>query len=289
MKAPTIIKTSDDKQVRESVHRLYAPPPRSHKGQNGKLLIIGGSSLFHAPPLWAAEVASHIVDMVHIATPYENMRILTEYKKHFKNGIVVSSKSINEYAKEDDVVLIGSGMMRGEVEEGRYTARTTRNLLEQFPEKRFVLDAGSLQTMKPVWLESLKTKAILTPHQLEFEKLFGLKLLNMSLEKKAVKVAETAKKYQCVLLVKTVIDIVSDGETTYVIEGGNAGLTKGGSGDILAGLTASLYTRNEPLLSALCASVILKRTADELYKTLGYWYNMDRILGELPRTTHVFS
>ena len=44
--------------------KLYVPSSSSHKGENGKLLIIGGSVLFHAASLWALQVASRIVDMV---------------------------------------------------------------------------------------------------------------------------------------------------------------------------------------------------------------------------------
>ena len=43
---------------------LYKPHSDSHKGENGKVMIIGGSKLFHAASLWPLEIASKIVDMV---------------------------------------------------------------------------------------------------------------------------------------------------------------------------------------------------------------------------------
>ena len=54
------MKTFNPKILKE----LYKPPAGSHKGQNGKLMIIGGSKLFHAASLWSLKVASRIVDMV---------------------------------------------------------------------------------------------------------------------------------------------------------------------------------------------------------------------------------
>jgi len=60
-----IIKTSDANLVKTFLSKLRLPKSNSHKGQNGRVLIIGGSSLFHSASLWATEVASHFCDMVH--------------------------------------------------------------------------------------------------------------------------------------------------------------------------------------------------------------------------------
>ena len=48
----------------KTLDQLYRPGKDSHKGQNGKLLVIGGSNLFHSASMWSLEVASRIVDMV---------------------------------------------------------------------------------------------------------------------------------------------------------------------------------------------------------------------------------
>ena len=70
-----LIKTSDSKLVKSFLSKLSLPKPNSHKGQNGRVLIIGGSSLFHSASLWAAEVASHFCDMVHYSSTEENQKI----------------------------------------------------------------------------------------------------------------------------------------------------------------------------------------------------------------------
>ncbi|MDO8451721.1 MAG: hypothetical protein Q7S76_02520, partial [bacterium] len=56
----------------DDIKRIYMPSHASHKGQNGRLLIIGGSHLFHAASLWALNVASRIVDMVFYSSVPEN-------------------------------------------------------------------------------------------------------------------------------------------------------------------------------------------------------------------------
>src|SRR6266700_5560687 len=96
----------------ENLKKLYIPPPDSHKGVNGKLMVIGGSHLFHAASLWALQVSSRIVDMVFYSSVPENNQIVAEAKKEFRNGIVVPREQIEDYIQEADAVLIGPGMLR---------------------------------------------------------------------------------------------------------------------------------------------------------------------------------
>src|SRR5258708_28715479 len=93
---------------------LYLPPEASHKGQNGKLLVIGGSNLFHAASIWALSIASKIADMVFYASIPVNNQIVLEAKKEFKNGIVVPREDIENYIEESDCILIGPGMVRSD-------------------------------------------------------------------------------------------------------------------------------------------------------------------------------
>jgi NAD(P)H-hydrate repair Nnr-like enzyme with NAD(P)H-hydrate dehydratase domain len=300
----TLIKTNDVKTVRDFFKKFNLPKENSHKGQNGKVLIIGGSSLFHAASLWAAEVASHFVDIVHYCSTKENQKIFLNLKTKFRNGIIVSKKDLIDYVKEDDAILVGPGMIRKEKsniknqiskihfkhqkdlidikDEGLYTYFLPKFLIENFSQKKFVFDAGALQMMDKEWLLKLKTQAILTPHQKEFERLFGEKIFDLDFEKKVEIVKKYAKKYKVIILLKAIKDIVSDGEKTYVVEGGNQGLTKGGSGDILAGLVVSFYTKNKALESAVFASILLKKTADVLFLEKGYWYNINNLIEAVP-------
>ena len=299
-----LIKTKDLKKVRDFFKNFNLPKENSHKGQNGKVLIIGGSSLFHAASLWAAEVASHFVDIVHYCSTKENQKIFLNLKTKFINGIIVSKKDLIDYVKEDDAILVGPGMIRKDKlniknqvskihlkhqkdlidikDEGLYTYFLPKFLIENFSQKKFVFDAGVLQMMEKEWLLKLKTPAILTPHQKEFERLFGEKIFDLDFEKKVEIVKKYAKKYKIIILLKAIKDIISDGEETYVVEGGNQGLTKGGSGDVLAGLVVSFYAKNKALESAVFSSILLKKTADVLFLEKGYWYNINNLIEAVP-------
>src|SRR5258706_14993301 len=96
----------------ELLKKLYMPSQDSHKGQNGKVMMIGGSHLFHAASLWSLTIVSRIVDMVFYSSVPENNHVVEEAKKEFRNGIVVRRDDIESYIEESDVMLLGSGMLR---------------------------------------------------------------------------------------------------------------------------------------------------------------------------------
>lgn len=247
----------------DDLKKLYIPPGESHKGQNGRLLVIGGSHLFHAASLWALTVASRIVDLVHYCSVPENNEIVQKAKEEFRNGIVISREDVESYIEEDDCILIGPGMTRDSE-----TETLTNTLLKKYPHKQWVIDAGALQMMD---VSLIPKNAILTPHHGEYAQLFGDQ-----------DVSDVTKKHQCIVLLKGERDIASDGKETRVIEGGNAGMTKGGTGDVLAGLIAALACKNDPFLATIAGSFINKKAGDALYARVGPYFNATDLAGEIP-------
>ena len=247
----------------------------SHKGQNGRLLIIGGSHLFHAASIWALQVASRIVDLVHYASVPENNEIVAKAKEEFRNGIVISRSDIDAYIEEDDCILIGPGMTRDSE-----TETLTHRVLSRYPNKQWVIDAGALQMLQ---LADIPKGAILTPHHGEFATLWEKRGKNDA-QTDDEKVAAFAKEYACIVLLKGEKDIVcgKNGECE-VIEGGNAGMTKGGTGDVLAGLIAALACKNDAFASARAGSYINKYAGDTLYKTVGPFFNASDLAAEIPK------
>jgi NAD(P)H-hydrate epimerase len=258
-----------------SLNKLYIPSKNSHKGENGKLMVIAGSVLFHASSLWPLEVASRIVDMVFYSSVSSNNEIVQNDKNSFRNGIIVERQNLENYVKEADCILIGPGLPREEgIEKGDDdTKELTEGLLRKFPDKKWVIDGGSLQVINP---KVLPTTAIITPHKKEFETLFLLKPTFDNAKK-------MAQQYNITILLKGEEDIVCNENTSILVKGGNQGMTKGGTGDVLAGLTASLYCKNNALLSATCASFINKKAGEELYKTMGLYYNASDLALEIPK------
>ncbi len=268
---------------------LEIPQPDKHKGQNGRLLIVGGSTLFHAASLWSAQIAAHLVDMVFYASTVGNNDLLKFAKSNFGDGIIIDRQDICSYAAQADVILVGPGMMRTPEQptrlveilaeiNGNLTLDEWQNqtylivnfLLARFPDKKFVIDAGALQMLD---LSYLNSNCILTPHAVEAQQLFD----------KADTSDKKSRLDQAWILSKHRLDqILHQGQVVAEVTGGNAGLTKGGSGDVLAGLTAGLYCYNEPAVAAWWASRALKAAATELFAHTGPFFTTSQLVTQIP-------
>ena len=94
------------------------------------------------------------------------------------------------------------------------------------------------------------------------------------------------KNYQanCYCLLKGPIDKIFTPKTPQAneIEGGNAGMTKGGTGDVLAGLLAALYCKASALNSCLVASYINKQAGEKLYLQQGPYFNSSDLVSQVP-------
>jgi NAD(P)H-hydrate epimerase len=258
----------------EDLKKLYIPASSSHKGENGKLLIIGGSVLFHAASLWSLQVASRIVDMVFYSSVPENNALVEKEKEEFRNGIIVPRDRIEHYIEEADCILIGPGLPRESgVEVGDDdTKALTQRLFKAYPNKKWVVDGGSLQVINP---EVLPQTAIITPHHKEFQTLFKL-------EPTVENAQAMAQKFKLTILLKGEKDYICNAESSVIVQGGNAGMTKGGTGDVLAGLVAALYCKNEAFLSAEAGSFINKKAGESLADKMGIYFNASDLAGEIP-------
>lgn len=264
----------------DDLKKLYVPPHNSSKKENGQVTIIGGSKLFHGAPLFSLTTASRVVDMVFFASPEPSVgEVANKIKSKLFSFIWIPWEEVEEYIKKSDAILIGPGLMRYRSEEreikgkqldieGMETKRITKKFLLEFPHKKWVIDAGSLQVLDPAWIPNM---AVLTPNKREYGMIFGD--LNPGI---------AAKKYNCVIVLKGPTTIVYSPDNSVEINGGNAGLTKGGSGDVEAGLTVALLAKNDPFLSASASSYIVKKAADILYKEVGTFYNSEDLAAKVP-------
>ena len=269
------------KQITKEIFKqLYRSPTDSHKGQNGKLTIIGGSKLFHGASLWSLKIASRIVDMVFYAPVEENRELTNKLKSELYDFICMPREEVEDYIEESDAVLIGPGLMREE-----YTRDLTKRLLTKFPQKKWVLDAGSLQMMSPEWLKELKN-VIITPHLGEFNRLFNESIKqfnNETMKQLNDLVSQKAKEYGCTIVLKGPSDIICSPTKCAYDSQGNPGMTKGGTGDVLAGLIVALSCKNDLFLAA-CAGVFCQGLAgDRLFSRVGPYYNASDLCDEIPK------
>src|SRR3990172_4398373 len=262
------------------LNKLYKPASNSTGEDNGQVTIIGGSELFHGAPILALKVASRIVDMVFFSSPEKSIGHIAEtMKSKLMSFIWVPWEEIENYIEKSDAVLIGPGFKRYKSElriknhelrsnalgeDGELSRKITERLLKQFPKKKWVIDAGSLHTMEADWIPK---GSILTPNRKEFEMLFGSEIRNTRYEiqgeqdRIASLVLRIAKKHKCVIVLKGSVTMVALPEDVVIVKGGNAGMTKGGTGDVLSCLTVLfVFTPPQTLFS--------QRSIKTLYITL---------------------
>ena len=265
--------------------KLYSPDHNSSGEDNGQVVIVGGSELFHGAPLLAMKVASRIVDMVFFASPDKSVGMIAEnLKSKLLSFVWIPWDDVNEYLEKADAILIGPGFMRFRSEKTsseerthlcddacRLTKEVTKGMLLNYPEKKWVIDAGSLQVMDPEWIPE---GSIITPNKKEFAMLYG--------DKDALTIS---KEKNITIIVKGPVTHVYHGGEDIEITNGNPGLTKGGTGDTLAGLAVALFAKNDARLSACAASYLTKAAADKLYEKVGINYNSDDLANILPEVT----
>jgi hydroxyethylthiazole kinase-like uncharacterized protein yjeF len=282
---------------KSELKKLYRPRWDSGGEDNGQVTIIGGSSLFHGAPLLALKTASRIVDMVFFSSPEKSVGHVAEMlKSKLLSFIWVPWEDISAYIEKSDAVLIGPGLMRfgsektpenerrnADQEEGALTREITEKLLKKHSNKRWVIDAGSLQVMDAIWIPQ---KAVLTPNLKEYELLFKSRA-DEKLEKRLEAIKKNAKAYNCTIVLKGPETIVASPDESVIVKGGNPGMTKGGTGDVLAGLTVALLSKNEQFLAAASSSYIEKRAADELYKKVGVNFNAEDLVDKIPETLQI--
>jgi len=285
----------------EKLKKLYQPAWDSDGEDNGQIAIIGGSKLFHGAPIFALKAASKMVDMVFFATPESSVgKVAERMKAELSSFIWVPWEDTEAYIEKSDAILIGPGFMRygsektpinkrdhNNHDEGIFTRKITETLLKKYKHKKWVIDAGSLQVMDPEWTPK---GAILTPNKREFEILFKVEIKEHQPQSEIAEIVRTkAKKHNCIIVFKGPKTIVCSPTKCTLIEGGNPGLTKGGTGDVLAGLTTALLAKNKPFLAATSASFILKRTADILFEEVGVNYSADDLVDKLPEVLHIMK
>jgi len=246
---------------------LCIPRPKkgSHKGLNGVVLMIGGSRTYHGAPVLAARAAVRFCDLVYFFSTPENEAVVRRMKISTANVICVPKGKLAFAMKHATCVLVGNGM----AVDAKTRAMVARVLKSG---KRCVIDAAALRVLP---LKLLHRDVILTPHAREFEAAFGVKASGES-------AARMAKKYGCTILLKGERDIVASPGKLVHVKGGNAGMTKGGTGDVLAGLCVAIFSRGvEPLRAAYTASRLNKRAGELLFRHYHYNFSSEDLVDEL--------
>lgn len=261
--------------------------PYSHKGMNGRVLVIAGSLDFHGAAIFTAWGALNSgADLVTLVVPECNF----EVSRNFSPDLIVrkypgeylssrGQEMILAMAAKSDVIVLGPGL--GDRTE---TMRTLKYLVEHVGIPT-VLDATAIQVLEMLDKMPLKQSLTITPHHAEFEKLTGKPFKISDPSDHKVRIIRTlANDLKINILLKGPIDIIA-GDDGRVEENltGNAGMTTGGSGDVLAGLVAGLIGQGlTPFDACSGGAFVLGSAGDKLFKLKGYAYKASDLAQEIP-------
>jgi len=262
------------------VKKLRLPKSRSHKRDNGRLLVIAGSKKYFGAMVYAVKTASRLVDLVYLLTTAENYKLVEKLKIQSAEFMPVTPplniRGGRGVISDVDAILIGPGMGISVT-----TKRLTSQVLKSG--KKAVLDADALNVLDNNLKKLLSPQHILTPHHKEFYRLFKIQAT-------AQNASKMAKKYHCHIVLKGPVDIIAQPNGKIALnKTGNAGMTKGGTGDVLAGLIAGLYCTNDAFTSAAAGVFINGLAGDELYKNVGTFYNAEDLSEQIPLTLHYLT
>lgn len=260
--------------------------PWGHKGTFGKVLLLCGSRGFTGAAYLAAMGALRTgAGLVFLGVP-ESIYAIEAVKLNEpvvfplpeKDG-KLSEKAIPEILQrlpQMDAVLIGCGLGQSEG-----TLAVVKAVLEN-AECPVVLDADGINVLsahKDI-LRGRRYPTILTPHDGEFVRIGG----NLT-EDRMESAAKLAGDLNSIVVLKGHRTCITDGENGYVNTTGNPGMAVGGSGDVLAGMIASLLGQGiAPLDAAACGAWLHGAAGDLCAKELGQYAMLPTdMLNALPR------
>ncbi|MDO5110673.1 MAG: NAD(P)H-hydrate dehydratase [Clostridia bacterium] len=240
-------------------------PADSHKGKNGRGLLLAGSPGFGGAAVMASAAALRGgVGTLKVLCP-EAIRpafsVLPEAMvQTFPGGWdALPPERLQSMLRDADCVAAGPGIGK---RDGVWQA--IRTVLSH--KKKTVLDADALNVLSCTEnaMDALHPDVILTPHIGEMARLTGLTSKAIAADMPAC-ATHYAKEWGCTVLLKSAQSVIAASSGQYRINRtGNAGLAKGGSGDVLTGITLSMLGQGLPPFEAACAGAyLLGASADE--------------------------
>ena len=275
-----------------TIENFIAPrKSTSRKGENGIVLVVGGSYIYHGAPILSSLAALRSgTDLVYTSVPKINVASTRSISPNLiviplvdqKLTLGAVKKLVGALPRNLHSATIGMGLA---IQDKNSLLYLVKSLLDR--DVRLSLDASALI---PEVLPILANKnVVVTPHAGEFKRLFG-DILSDSTSERINLVEQNALKYGITILLKGPTDIISDGNITYLCEKNTPAMTVGGTGDVLSGLVAGLLSNNRNCLeSAAAASFICSLAGKEIQSKLGLHITSMDLIDELPNVMKPFD
>ena len=226
----------------------------SHKGTYGHALLVAGNKgkmgaavlsakacLRSGTGLLTVNAPEIFSSIIHVAVP---------------EAMITAREEAIDFSKYKSIG-IGPGMGTDKIPAG-----ILKNILSSF-KGPVLIDADALTILSEhkAWLSLIPEGAVLTPHPKEFDRLFGESATDAERAAKAISLSKT---YPFVLILKGHHTLITSNGRAWYNQTGNAGLAKGGSGDVLTGMITALFAQSYTSLQAALMGVYLHGLAADI-------------------------
>lgn len=226
----------------------WFPPrrPTSHKGDHGRLVIIGGDRGTAGAIRMTGEAALRSgAGLVRILTRIENIAPLITARPELMVH-ELTPQTLEESLEWADVVVIGPGL--GQQGWGKQALQKVENFRKPM---LWDADALNLLAINP----DKRHNRILTPHPGEAARLLNCSVAEIESDR-LLSAQRLVKRYGGVAVLKGAGTVVASDEALGIIDAGNAGMASGGMGDVLSGIIGALLGQKLPLYDAACAGCV---------------------------------
>lgn len=273
-------------------NHLKARYENSKKGDNGIVLVIGGSSLYHGAPLLASLTALRAgADLVYTAVPRVIINAIRSYSPNIialpmtDNSLTIGSANrlTKSLPKIPQVATIGMGMT---VSKDEAINSLVKNLKDNGT--RLVLDASAL--IPRVITEITETDTIITPHAGEFKRIFNEEV-GISEGDIISNVSRMASRHKITIILKGWLNVIADQSgKVATIRRSTPAMTVGGTGDVLAGLVAALYSKINSAFDASALGIYFNGLAARFaFERVGLHMVATDLIENLPKVMMPFD
>jgi len=281
------------KTLQASIVRKFIPVRKanSRKGDNGTVLVVGGSYIYHGAPILSSIAALRSgVDLVYTSVPKintqstraisPNLIVIPLVDQKLTRGAV--KKLLGAIPRNLDSATIGMGLAIAEKSSLKILIQELLNR-----DVRLSLDASAL--VSDILPLLANKNVVVTPHSGEFKRLFG-QIPPENQKQRISLVEEFAKENGITILLKGQTDVITDGKTIFLNPKKIPAMTVGGTGDVLSGLVAGILAKNRNALEAAAAATFINGMAGKLVqKKLGLHITAMDLIDVIPQVMKPFD
>jgi NAD(P)H-hydrate epimerase len=258
-------------QIIENIPKLKPRAIDAHKGDFGKVCIIGGSIGMSGAAALAGRAALRSgAGLVRVAIPKSVLPIVASIEPSYTtiplaedSAGKISAKAINailDAVSENDCLAFGPGIG---------TSGALRSILETLLEQkqlRLLIDADGLNNLALIkdWPAKTKASLIVTPHPGEMKRLWAGLFREQLPPDRQDQAGKLAQQTKTIVALKGAGTVVTDGQKVYINKTGNPGMATAGSGDVLTGVITALMGQGLSNFDAAVLGVYIHGSAGDI-------------------------